>query len=483
MIRYFSIVVLMVIVSCTEVNNQVSPPNIIWIVSDDLGTDLGCYGNKAVQTPNLDTFARNAERYTNFFTVTPVCSPSRSSLITGMYPTSIASHQHRTFQKEALSSGIQSVTSYFKDAGYYVSNANAKFTGNGKMDYNFDTHFDSLFDHFDYRNAVEGQPVFAQIQLFAPHRPFHKDSLNPVDPKRVEIPPYYPDHKITRKDWALYLETIQEVDHAFGQIMDRLEKDGLLENSIIFFFGDQGRPHLRAKQFLYDPGTNTPLMIRWPDGRRSGQITNQLVSNVDIAPTSLTMAGLDVPNHIQGINFLSNSRDHVFTMRDRMDGTTDRMRAVRTDSFKYIRNYYPHLPYTQFNAYKRTSYPVLTLMRVMNQQGLLSDEQALFMAAQKPAEELYDLLNDPYELNNLADDDENEVSLEKMRQTLDQDLKDYDLANYPEDSLRIEEAYRVMLSNYISRMEMMGMDTTASDEELLRYWEKYLGLVESLVEH
>ena len=459
--------------SCAQ---EQKPLNIIWIVSDDLGVDLGAYGEKAVQTPHLDEFAKEAVRYTNFHTSAPVCSPSRSGMITGMYPISIDCHQHRTSYKKQLPQGVQPISAYFKNSGYYVTNGNNKLKGKGKTDYNFNYQFDELFDGVDYRESSEGKLVFSQIQIFLPHRPFHEDEENPVNPSQVTIPPYYPDHPITRKDWALYLETVQNMDAQFGAVMDRLKQDGMLDNSIIFFFGDQGRPHLRAKQFLYDQGTNTPLMVRWPNKKGAGTVSEKLVSNIDLAVASLKQAGIPVPEHLPGVDFLDDNveRQFLFTAKDRMDGTIDRQRAVRSKRFKYIRNFYPEKSYAQFNTYKKTSYPVLTLMQVLQARGELTSEQAIFMRPTRPKEELYDLENDPYELENLADNAKFRKVLKKHSSALDKFLKKHDRGVYPENQEELDRAVSNMEKAYERKLIKMGLPRNASSEDFLTYWEEKL---------
>lgn len=476
-LSFIAVIFVSALQGCQPSSQQNSGPlNILWIVSDDLGVDLGCYGNSAVLTPNLDQFAKESVRYTNFYTSTPVCSPSRSGLITGMYPVSIDCHQHRTSHKKPLPDGVEPVTTYFREAGYFVTNGNTTLDRKGKTDYNFQHNSENLFDGIDYRARAAGQPFFSQIQIFLPHRPFKPDPDRPVDPDKMSIPPYYPDHPITRKDWALYLETIQHVDQAFGQIMDRLRADGMLENTVIFFVGDQGRPHLRAKQFLYDAGTHTPLIVRWPDGRDAGTVSNSLVSNIDLAAASLALAGVEVPGHIQGVNFLDETveREYVFTAKDRMDGTVDRQRAIRSQEFKYIKNYHPQRAYTQFNTYKKTSYPVLTLMQVMKEKGKLDEAQLPFMADTRLEEELYDLKNDPYELNNLAYDKDYQKMLSAMRNALSSHVEKYDQGQYPENKEELTRAHETMMKAYRRKMKRIGLDTAVSDETYLEYWNKAL---------
>ncbi len=459
-------------------NSEAPPrPNILWIVADDLGTDLGAYGDSLVYTPNLDRLAQQGTLYSNLYTVTVVCSPSRSALITGMYPVSINSHQHRTYDKDSLPAPVRPITEHFREAGYFVSNGSFnnwdKF---GKTDYNFIHSNEDLYDGTDWRQRAAGQPFFAQVQIFYPHRPFKRDPAHPVNADSVRLPPYYPDHPIARQDWALYLETVQHVDQEVGKVLQRLEDDGLADSTIVFFFGDQGRPHVRAKQFLYDPGTHTPLIIRQP-GQAAGRTDSQLISNIDLAPTAMQLAGIAVPDYVQGQSFLSPSvspRNYVFTMRDRRDGTVDRIRAVRTRDYKYIRNFYPERPYTQFNGYKKHSYPVLTLMQVMQKRGELTPAQAYFMANTRPPEELYYLPEDPYEINNLADDALLQDKRVELRQALEEWMDEVDTAIYPEDPAAVAYAQQDMQQNFMERMQRDGLSPNISDEDFLQYWEEQL---------
>lgn len=451
-------------------NSETSSPNILWIVADDLGIDLGCYGESLVHTPHLDKLASEGTRFDHAYTVAAVCSVSRSALITGMYPVSVGCHQHRTQFKDSLPEPARPITEYFREAGYFVTNK-------GKTDYNFIHHKDSLYNGTDWRQRKEGQPFFAQIQISYPHRPFKRDPSRPVDADQVTLPPYYPDHPIARQDWALYLETIQTVDREVGEILEKLEEDGLAENTVVFFFGDQGRPHVRAKQFLYEGGIHTPLIIRWPGTLKPGTVDKQLISNLDLAPTTMKIANIAPPDYMQGKDFLSEGttpRKYIYAMRDRRDETVDRIRMVRSQNFKYLRNFYPERPYTQFNAYKKHSYPMLTLMQIMYKKGELTPEQARFMGQDRPAEELYDLVNDPYELYNLADSAAYQEERKKLSNVLDDWLEEADHGQYPEDPKEIRHAEKLMDRIFKKQMQAKGLSPDISDEEFLEYWEEYL---------
>ena len=288
-------------------------PNILWIIADDLGPDFACYGNQSVYSPNVDKLASEGIQFTQIHSVVPVCSPSRSSLITGMYPVSINCHQHRTRDKSELPQGVLPITEYFRQKGYFVSNGDGTKVGSkGKTDYNF--QFDnSIYDGADWTGRKPGQPFFAQMQIHFPHRPFKADPEHPVSRAKVNVPPAYPDCPLTREDYGQYFESVQYVDKYVGQIMERLEKDGLLDNTIVMFFGDQGRPMVRAKQFLYDEGTHTALIIKFPDKRRAGKKVHDLVSTVDIPSTSMILAGISLPKNIQGQNIFSKKKESLCT--------------------------------------------------------------------------------------------------------------------------------------------------------------------------
>jgi len=453
-------------------------PNILWIVANDLSTDLGSYGNTDVSTPNLDQLAKEGALYENFFTVGAVCSPNRSAFITGMYATSINSQNQFTKNKQPLPGSVIPVTEYFRRAGYFVTSSKGpKMDGGYYSGYNFAHNPGDQYDGQDWRNRADGQPFFAQVHLTYAHRPFEHDLSKPVDANAVSLPPYYPDHPLARKDWALYLETVQLLDQQIGEILERLKKDGLLENTVVFFFSDHGRPHVRDKQFLYDGGIHAPLIVRWPGKLKPETRNDRLISNIDLAPTAMALAGINIPEYMEGRDFLgtaSEPRTHILSMRDRCDGTLDRIRAVRTSDFKYIKNFYPERPYTQFNAYKKWAYPMLTLMQVLEKEQKLTPAQKWFMAPTRAPEELYDLTTDPFETINLADRPEYQDKLKEMRTILDSWLTEGDKGQYPEDSAEVVYATELMQKEFKENMEAMGLSTNISDEDFLKYWEREL---------
>ena len=457
-------------------------PNILWLDAEDLCPDLNCYGNLIVKTPNLNKLASEGIRYENAFTTSPVCSPSRSAIFTGMYQTTIGAHHHRSHREDGyeLPDGVKLVTEYFREAGYFCCRCEAEEPDTpGKLDFNFKMTFDEAFDGTSWNQCEDGQPFFAHVHFKETHRTFESDPDNPIDPHYVHIPPYYPDHPITRKDWALYLETVQVLDKKIGKILNKLEETGLSENTIVFFTGDHGRPMLRGKQWLYDSGIHIPLIIRWKGKIKPGQVSDKLVSSIDFAPTWLKMAGINPPANMQGRNILDDKteREYIFSARDRCDETDDRIRCVRSRYYKYIRNFDPELPYMQFNAYKKYQYPVWTLMNYLNKKGMLNSVQESWMAPSRPLEELYDLENDPYEIHNLANKPEYKGVLEEYRNKLDKWIKETgDQGEVPEDESIKRYWDEVAVQKFRQRMESRGLKPDISDEEHLKWWQDFMGV-------
>lgn len=405
-------------------------PNILWIIAEDFSPDLGCYGNKLVQTPHLDRLAAEGVRFTNAFVTAPVCSASRSAIVVGMYQTTVGGHNHRSHRDDdfRLPENVRPFTHYLREAGYHTSNLERVpgIGGTGKTDFNFTV--ENVFDGKDWSEREPGQPFYAQINFAETHRAFKRFPERPVDPKRVELPPYYPDHPAVRLDWALYLDDTQHLDVNAGKVLKRLEDEGLAGDTVVVFFGDHGRPMPRGKQFLYEEGIHIPLIVRIPEkyrleGYAPGTVSQDLVSAIDITATTLRLAGIEPPPHMEGRPFFGpgvKKRDYIVAARDRCDETVDRIRCVRDRQFKYIRNFYPDSPYAQQNVYKDTQYPPLAAMRQLQEQGRLKGPPALFLAPTRPIEELYDLAADPHETRNLAASAEHRERLEQMRRILDE---------------------------------------------------------------
>jgi arylsulfatase A-like enzyme len=301
------LVVALVLFGATRVAGagEAARPNILWLIGEDLGVELGCYGTGEVQTPNLDRLAAQGVRYANFFTTAPVCSPSRSAFMTGMYQTTIGAHNHRSHRDDGftLPAGTRLLTDYLRDAGYFTANvrklpAPIRFHGTGKTDWNFH-HGGKPFDSDDWNDLKTHQPFYAQINFDETHRKFH--APRKTDPSKVVIPPYYPNHPVVRQDWAEYLDSVMELDRKVGVVLNRLKQDGLDENTVVVFFGDNGQAHVRGKQFCYDSGLHVPCIVYWPPalarpkGFEPGTVDDRLIEAIDLAPTMLDLAGVKKP--------------------------------------------------------------------------------------------------------------------------------------------------------------------------------------------
>lgn len=414
-------------------------PNILWLIGEDFGQHLGCYGTKEVWTPHLDRLAAAGVRYTRFYNG-HVCSPSRSAFNTGLYATTIGAHNHRSHRDKPLPEGVRVLSDWMRQAGYFTANVRelpsaCGFKGTGKTDWNF--HYAGQpFDSDKWRDLKDHQPFYAQVNFSETHRSFK--APRQADPAKVEIPPYYPDHPVTRDDWAQYLDAASELDRKVGLVLTALEQDGLADTTVVVFFGDNGQAHVRGKQFCYEEGLLVPLLIRWPARFpppahfQPGTVDDRLLHGIDLAPTMLALAGAPKPPKMQGQIFLGArcepERQYVFGYRDRCDMTVMRIRTVRDARYRYIRNFTPHVPFLAFNEYKEKQYPVWTLLPQLYAQGKLTPPQAFLCQPAMPEEELYDLANDPWEINNLATSSqpEHRAVLQRLRGVLEQWIEDTD---------------------------------------------------------
>lgn len=440
-------------------------PNIVWIIPDDMSANFGCYGETAIKTPHVDALAASGVKFTNAYVTAPVCSTCRSAFITGMYQTSIGAHHHRSGRGELkihLPDGIELVPKLFQDAGYHTSISgwpgNGKF---GKTDYNFEWDR-SVYDGTDWAERKEGQPFFAQIQTAGGKlRGKDADGWEKVAANAekvfgdrtsldaVTLPPYYPEHPDIVQDWAAYLDSVRLTDHMVGEVVAKLKADGVYDNTIILFMTDHGISHARGKQFMYDEGLHVPLVIRGP-GIEAGGVRDDVVEHIDIAALSLGAAGIPIPEWMQAQDILAadyGPREAVFAARDRCDETVEHMRSVRTRQFKYIRNFLPQRPYLQPNAYKDAK-AIVIAMREWHAAGKLDEAQSLIMRETRPPEELYDVIADPDEIHNLADDPAHAAKLAELRGLLDNWIEETgDQGQTPET----EEMYDSDMAPYLSK--------------------------------
>ena len=456
-------------------------PNVLWIVTEDINDDLGCYGDNYSYTPNLDKLSNEGIRFTNVYDHSGVCAPTRSGIITCMYPTTMGSGNMRC--SAVPPAEIKCFTEYLRAAGYYCTN-------NDKTDYNFKTSPDvktetsapiSAWDEngskAHWRNRSEDQPFFSVFNIFTTHesqirvpeKQFEKN-IAKVDPKNLHkkseaaLPPYYPDTPVVRNDWAKYYDLITAMDMQVKEILDQLKEDGLEDDTIVFFYGDNGRGLPRAKRWIYDSGIKMGLLVRWPKNFKPGSINDNLVEFIDLGATVLSLAGVQIPQYFQGIPFLGKSsgkkREYIFAARDRMDERYDIIRAVRDKKFKYIRNFEPFLPYSQ-NIEYMDQMPTMKEMRRLNAEGKLNDVQRLFFRKTKPLEELYDITTDPFEINNLAEKPEYENTLYKMRKVLNNwMIETEDTGLIPEpvlmNSMRPQSSWEKTGNPYISYIKKSG---------------------------
>ncbi len=388
----------------TDSNSTTLPtqdrPNVLWICTEDWSPDLSCYGTAGVHTPYVDKLASEGIRYEWAFTTSPVCSTSRSAMMTGFHQNYIRANQHRENNKQPLPHGVRPIPHLLAESGYFTAIMSKKTDCNFIPDKR-----KALFQGTDWNQRNPGQPFFVRMTFTGTHRSWKRDPDRPIDIKDVELPPYYPDTSFARRDWANGLEQMQLVDRQIGELLTRLDEEGLADNTIVFFIGDHGRCHIRGKQFLYDGGIRIPMIMRWPGKVKPGQVSSDLVMSIDICATVLEVAGVTAPVPLHGKSLFSEDikkRRHIFAARDKMDETHDAMRAIRSKRFKLIQNLMPERPWCQFNRYKESAYPVLAEMNILNIKGQLTPEQARFFAPVKPRIELFDLKSDPHEVRNVA---------------------------------------------------------------------------------
>lgn len=419
-------------------------PNILWIIAEDIGPDLGCYGNPDARTPRLDRLASEGRLYRRAYSTAPVCSSSRSALVTGMYQTAIGAHHHRSRRDEGceLPAGVKLITDRLREAGYFTANvvrfpASAALRGAGKTDWNF-RPAGKPFDSGAWDDLGSHRPFYAQVNLSETHRVYRRAKEDPTDPAKVTLPPYLPDHPVAREDWALYHDSMRALDAKVGAILDLLEREGLGGDTIVFFFGDNGRECFRGKYFAYEQGCQVPLLARWPGGLPAGSTSDELVSLIDVTATTLALGGVPLPGGMHGQPFLGpgqRRRDHLFTALDRVGTKVDRVRTVRDARYKYLRNFEPTRPYLpEVMPYADETNPIFNLMRQLYSAGRLNAAQAKFMAPARPAEELYDLEADPFELNDLAESPEHRQILAVLRSEVEKWMVETDdQGRTPED--------------------------------------------------
>ena len=417
-------------------------PNILWLVAEDLSPIIPAFGDDTVATPNLDRLAAEGVRYTRVFSTSGVCAPSRAALATGMYQNRIGAQHMRTTNVSGF--GVDGLipyeavpppfvkmhSQYFREAGYYTSN-------NAKEDYQFRkavTAWDDSSRTAHWRNRGPDQPFFSVFNFNITHESqIWVQAENPLrvpEDLEVPIPPYLPDTAVAQRDVRQVYSNIVAMDEQVGHILEQLEQDGLLESTVIFWYSDHGGPLPRQKRLLYDAGLQVPMIIRYPDRWRAGELDDQLISFVDFKSTALSLAGIEPPEYVDGRAFAgefqsSESRLYIHAAADRFDRQYDTIRAVRDDRFKYLRNYHPEQGYYLPLTYREQMPIMQELLRLRDQNGL-TEAQSQWFRENKPAEELFDTLADPHELTNLALDPAYNDKLLELRAELDRWLSGFD---------------------------------------------------------
>ena len=414
-------------------------PNILWILVDDMSDWMGCYGYNAVKTPNIDALAEAGVRFDRAYVPSPVCSTTRSAIITGTMQTTHGLHRHRTMLKKPLPEGLYALPTLFKESGYLTFNES-------KEDYNFTYEREDLFSeqferpgigksHLKGRDVsflkqLQDKPFFGQIQLAGGKFEGETGSKYPmpsrVDEASVRVPEHYPDTPVIRNAIARHFEQLVETDEQVGAIVAGLKEYDLWDDTVVFFFTDHGAPLPRAKQFLYEDGTKIPLIVRFPPSiegaPEAGTVREDLVNGIDITATTVALGGLEIPDSFEGHDLFAadyQPQEFVISARDRCGIAVDRIRAVGTERFRYIRNYLTDRAFYQ--AQYRDKHASIIELRRAYADGEMTPLQASYMSAEtRPEEELYDLEKDPDQLNNLAKDPEYVSVLKQHRQILEE---------------------------------------------------------------
>ena len=468
---------------CAKPAEELPLPNILWITSEDNSPIAGCYGDEFATTPNMDALAAEGFLYTHAYANVPVCAPARNTILTGIYAISGGNQHMRSYYDK--SDEVKFYPQMLREAGYYATN-------NSKEDYNINPAqnvniWDDSSKDAHYKNRPEGKPFFAVFNSTISHESsIHKSSPNEDlrhSPEEVTLPPYHPDTPEMRHDWAQYYDKVEDMDKKIGEILQELEESGEAENTIVFYYGDHGGVLARSKRYVYETGTRVPFIVRIPEkykhlfpSEKPGDKVDRMISFVDLFPTLLSIIGTDIPDYLQGKAFLGEKKtedpEYVYMFRGRMDERYDMSRAVRDQKFRYIRNYIPYRVYGQYLEYLFRA-PSIRSWQAAFKAGELNPIQTAFWNT-KPAEELYDTENDPWEVNNLANDPKYKEDLIRMRAAAKEwMLEIHDTGFIPEaeliDRTSGTTAYDYMRNSDINLeqlIEAANLASTAKEEDL-----------------
>ncbi len=459
---FLILLALFIITAPSPNSNADERPNVLWIYLEDVSGWFSCYGETLIETPNIDEVAKSGTRFNRFYTPAGVCSATRSAVITGMMQTTIGAHNHRSarasfrgksmgaYDKNVLPSDVTPIPIRFKNAGYFT------FNEGGKDDYNFEFNLKEFYDYVPKKRGwgpaalvsgdcwsrrKDGQPFFGQVQLGGGK--LGKRAKKIINRASVKIPPYYPDVAEVREEIAHHYDCLLKTDAQVGEIISALKRDNLYENTIIFMFSDHGMKLHRHKQFLFEGGIHMPLIVSGP-GVTSGLTRSDLISGIDISATSLAVAGINPDGKMEGRNFLADDyipRKFVVAARDRCDYTIEKIRAIVTPKYKYLRNYLTDRPYMQ-PTYK-DPWPVSKKLRQLMADGKMNKTQLIFFGNDRAPEEFYDLENDPHEIHNLAEDPNHAQALKQHRAFLAQWIRETgDKGQEPESDIGLLSALK-----------------------------------------
>ncbi len=485
--------------SCTEKGTE-ELPNILWLTSEDNSPIAGCYGDEFATTPNMDKLASEGFLYTHAYANAPVCAPARNTIITGVYANSGGNQHMRSYYTKGEE--VRFSPQFLREIGYFCTN-------NSKTDYNIDpSQTKNIWNESDgqahYKNRKAGQPFFAVFNSGISHEScIHKSTPTEElrhDPKKVPMAPYHPRTEEMEHDWAQYYDKIEDMDIWLGEKLKELEDAGLAENTIVFYYGDHGGILGRSKRYVYETGTRVPFIVRIPKkykhlfpSNETGSKIDRLISFVDLAPTLLSIAGIPIPEYMQGSAFLGKQKtedpEYAYMFRGRMDERYDMCRAIRDQKFRYIRNYMPYRIYGQYLEYLWRA-PSMKSWEQAYLNGDCNETQSIFWNP-KPAEELYDTENDPWEINNLAKDLKYKEIIDRMRVASTQwSLKIKDTGFIPEAD-RLDRSDKLASYDYFRSgdfelepiVEAANLATTGNpdnldklceflknDDSAIRYW-------------
>jgi len=409
-------------------------PNILCVVCEDISQRLHCFGDDVAVTPNLDNMAKRGIRYTRMFTTIGVCSPSRASLITGMYPSSIGANYMRnqgmkkylpkgiTPYDVVLPEGIKCYTEYIRSKGYFCTN-------NSKTDYQFEsplTAWDECGENAHWKHRPKGKPFFSIFNLEVTHESqIWKRNNKPliVDPATIKLSPYFPDDPVVRHDMAVLYSNIYEMDKQFQSLVNEVNEAGEIDNTIIIWYSDNGGPMPREKRSIYESGMLVPFMIEFPEKYRAGEIENRMCMFADIPATILSLLNIAPPSYMQGQAFLgkyenTKEREYVYGARNRCDEQIDKQACVRDKHYRLIRNYNLDQSNYRPNAF-RLQMPMMRRMIELLKNDSLNAAQMKWFVSPRPEEEFYNVDDDPSEIHNLIADSQYKGEINSLRKELD----------------------------------------------------------------